>query len=425
MDRFERDTQYWKFSLYGFLKNLRFFDPYLLLFFCEMGISYTLIGVLFSIRAIVTNFMEIPSGIIADTFGRRKSMIFCFISYIFSFMLFYLFPYYWVYIIAMVFFAFGEAFRTGTHKAMILEHLRLKGLLHLKADYYGHTRGWSQTGSALSAALGAVMVFYSGNYRIVFLFSIIPYIMGLFLMISYPKELDFSVEDGRMPLNEPLAWKKQLLHSFTSLKVSISSKELRRGILNFSMFDGLFKTIKDYLQPIIEQLALTAPLFLAFSGKQRSALLIGIVYTLMFLLTSTASRSAGRIKHILHQTERGLNASFILGAVVISIAGFSYISGNLYIAVAAFVIYYMIKNVRGPLTVDYLSDRFESSVMATGLSGESQVKSLVTAIMAPLFGLAVEREGLGITLVVFGIFLFLMAILLQLAAKKSREDADE
>ena len=110
---------------------------------------------------------------------------------------------------------------------------------------------------------------------------------------------------------------------------------------------------------------------------------------------------------------------------MISIAGFSYISGNLYIAVAAFVIYYMIKNVRGPLTVDYLSDRFESSVMATGLSGESQVKSLVTAIMAPLFGLAVERKGLGITLVVFGIFLFLMAVLLQLAAKKSREDADE
>lgn len=411
---FERDKQFWKFSLYGFLKNLRFFDPYILLFFREMGISYAAIGILFSIREIVTNIMEIPSGVLADTFGRRKSMVFCFASYIVSFALFFLFPHFWVYAAAMVFFALGDAFRTGTHKAMILEHLRLRGLLHLKADFYGHTRGWSQIGSAVSASLAALMVFYSGGYRIVFLLSIIPYLFGLFLMLSYPKELDFSVEDGQMPPEKTGAWKSQLAASTASLMELLRSKELRRGIINFSMFDGVFRSIKDYLQPIIEQTALVLPILLAFDGNQRSALLIGIVYTILFLLTSAASRSAGRIKARLEKTERALNVLFVLGALLIIITGVAFLVGYHIVSIAAFIIYFMIQNVRRPLAIDYLSDRVRSSVMATGLSGESQFRSLVTAVLAPVFGFIVDKSGLGTTLIAFGCMMLLVSMVVKI-----------
>ena len=73
-----KDRQYFKFSLYGFLKNLRFFDPFILLFFREMGLSFLQIGTLFSIREIATNVLEVPTGIVADAFGRRRAMIFSF-----------------------------------------------------------------------------------------------------------------------------------------------------------------------------------------------------------------------------------------------------------------------------------------------------------------------------------------------------------
>lgn len=406
---FERDKQYWKFSLYGFLKNLRFFDPYLLLFFRETGLSFTLIGVLFSIRELVTNIMEVPSGIIADTFGRRKSMVFCFASYIISFLLFYAFPLFGVYVIAMVFFAMGEAFRTGTHKAMILEHLRLKNLLHLKATYYGHTRGWSQTGSALSAFLAAIMVFYTGSYSIVFLFSVIPYIFGLLLMLSYPKALDYSVIDGKQPPRMPGAWQQAAVESIKSLGGLFSDRTIRRGILNFSLFDALFKSIKDYLQPLIEQMALVLPVLLFLDGQQRSAMLIGIVYTILFLLTSFASRSAGSFKARLESTPRALNRLFVASSLCIIISAVGYYLGIPLIAVLCFILYYMIQNLQRPLAVDYMSDAIESSVMATGLSGESQVKTLLTAIFAPLFGLCVDLLSLSGALAAAGIFALLVA----------------
>ena len=139
---FKRDLQYWKFSFYGFVKNLQFFDPFLVLFFREMGISFFQIGILYSVREIVTNITEIPTGVVADTLGRRSAMIFAFGCYIVSFALFYFFPSYVVYLGAMIAFALGESFRSGTHKAMIMEYLKQNGMTDQKVAYYGHTRSW-------------------------------------------------------------------------------------------------------------------------------------------------------------------------------------------------------------------------------------------------------------------------------------------
>ena len=87
--KFNKDLQYYKFCIYGFLKNLRFFEPFLILFFLEKGLSFFQIGTLYAIREITINILEIPTGIVADSLGRRRTMIFSFIAYIISFIIFY------------------------------------------------------------------------------------------------------------------------------------------------------------------------------------------------------------------------------------------------------------------------------------------------------------------------------------------------
>ena len=74
--RFVKDLQYYKFCLYGFLKNLRLFEPFLILFLESKEITYTQIGLLYSIKMIIRVIFEIPSGIIADALGRRGTMLF-------------------------------------------------------------------------------------------------------------------------------------------------------------------------------------------------------------------------------------------------------------------------------------------------------------------------------------------------------------
>ncbi len=89
---FRKDKQFYRFAAYGFLKNLRFFEPFIILYFREMGFSFLEIGTLYSIREITIILCELPTGFVADIYGRRRSMVASMLSYITSFIIFYLFP---------------------------------------------------------------------------------------------------------------------------------------------------------------------------------------------------------------------------------------------------------------------------------------------------------------------------------------------
>ncbi len=412
-----KDRMYLKFRLYGFLKNQRFFDPFIILFFREMGMSFLDIGLLFSIREISTNILEIPTGFIADSLGRRKAMVSAFSSYLIAFALFYLFPSFWVYALAMVLYASGEAFRSGTHKAMILEYLRIKGIEHMKVEYYGHTRSASQFGSAVSSLIAVAIVFYSGTYRPVFLLSMIPYVMALLLMLSYPKYLDGAVETkgastmDRMKIRFRSTW-KDFMDMFRN-------REALRAIGNSAVFDGFFKGSKDYLQPILKAQALGIPVFLYLSGYQRTALIVGIVYFFLYLLTSMASRSAGKFTERV-ELKKGINLTFIAGALLLLISGIFTHLGMYFISISAFIGLYIVQNLRRPMTVGYISDRISHRTMASGLSVESQLRTIIMALVAPFVGYLADIYGVGYALAIIAALLLFIYIPLRIDENKTK-----
>ena len=67
-----------RFSLYGFLKNQRYFEAFWILAFLEKDLSFFAIGTLFGFRELAANLMEIPSGAVADLWGRKRAMILSF-----------------------------------------------------------------------------------------------------------------------------------------------------------------------------------------------------------------------------------------------------------------------------------------------------------------------------------------------------------
>ena len=409
---FPRDRMYLKFRLYGFLKNLRFFDPFIILFFREMGMSFLDIGILFSIREISTNLFEIPTGFIADSVGRRKAMVSAFASYLVSFFIFYLFPSFWMYALAMVFFASGEAFRSGTHKAMILEYLRIKGMEDRKVEYYGHTRAASQFGSAISSLIAIALVFYYGTYRIVFLASTIPYVLDLILMLTYPKYLDGHI------IKRGGSWWESTKSGFHATWRDFigmfRDRRALRAITNSAFFDGIFKSSKDYLQPILKAQALALPVLLYFSGMQRTSVIVGTVYFFLYLLTSLASRSAGGFNRRLNSLTGAINITYLGGALLLLLSGTLTYIGLFPLAIISFIALYALHNLRRPLNVGYISDTISHRTMASGLSVESQIKMLITAAMAPVIGYIADIYGVGASLTVLALIFFAAYPLLAL-----------
>ena len=406
-----RDTMYLKFRLYGFLKNLRFFDPFIILFFREMGLSFFSIGLLFSIREIATNIFEIPTGFIADSIGRRKAMIAAFSSYLIAFAVFYLFPSFWMYAVAMILYASGEAFRSGTHKAMILEYLRIKKMEHLKVEYYGRTRSASQFGSAISSLIAMALVFYYGSYRIVFLASMIPYVLELFLMLSYPKYLD-----GQIVSMKGTWWERSragFSATWKDFRRMITDRPALRAISNSAFFDSMFKSSKDYLQPILEAQALALPVLLYLTGEQRTAVVVGIVYFFLYLLTSYASHSAGAFSRKVRSLTFAIDVTYLIGAFLLLLAGAFTFMQLLPLAVIFFIALYALQNLRRPLNVAYISDNIPHRTMASGLSVESQIKMTVVAIAAPIIGFMADSIGIGPALSITAFFFISLFLLVR------------
>ena len=416
---FSKDAMYVRFRLYGFLKNLRFFDPFLILFFREMGLSFLQIGVLYAIREIATNVLELPTGVLADSFGRRKAMMTSFAAYVASFLLFYFVPEYWAYALAMILFAMGETFRSGTHKAMILEYLRIKGWEDQKIAYYGQTRAASQLGSALAALIAGALVFYSGSFRIAFLASTIPYVLGFILFATYPSVLDGARVQRQGSLGKTFL--RSISETVQSLASSLRDPELWRSLFSSAGFAAVFRSTKDYLQPILQLQALSLPVLLSLSLEQRTAVLVAAIYTLIYVMTSLASSRAQHVSARLHSPARAVFVTYILGLGLLIAAGVATWLQLPWVAIACFVLVFVLQNCRRPILVGYLSDLITHQSMATGLSAENQLRTLLAALAAPLLGWIADSWGVGPAIVTLSCLALAFAPMLRTRGTLKKE----
>jgi MFS family permease len=414
-----RDSMFYRFSLYGFLKNLRFFDPFILLIFRSYGFSFLQIGILYSIRDIATNFLELPTGILSDSFGRRKAMVSAFIAYIVSFVILYFFEDFGFLALAMVFFAFGDAFRTGTHKALILEYLKINKISDLKVAYYGLTRSASQLGSALNALIAAGLVFYTGNYRIMFLASTIPYALDLINLATYPKELDGEIT----PVKGREIWTR-LDSTLKGFFKTIKDGAAVKVILNSASLTAAFKSTKDYLQPMVSGFALSILLFTTLEETRREAILIGVVYFVIYLLTSLASRRAYYFSKRFSNLSQAVNITYLIGIGLLIIAGLMAAIDLELIAVICFIGMFLLNNIRRPINVGIISDQISSRVMASGLSTETLLTTIFSALFAPLLGFMVDKIGLGIGITLMGLVLVPLFFAVRLEEKDGQLPAN-
>ncbi len=394
MERFTRDLQYYKFCAYGFFKNLRFFEPFIILFFLETGLSYMQIGVVYTVREITRNIFEIPAGVFADAIGRRITMICSFALYILSFLLYFLSGDMSLIIVATLIFALGDAFRTGTHKAMIFDYLDMKGWTGQKVHYYGHTRSWSQLGSAVSSLAAAALVFITGRYQLIFLFSAIPYLFGLLLMISYPAYLDGNIIRGGVG-GIGRRSRKILLETLASLK----SRTVFRGIINVASYSGYYHAVKDYIQPVIASFALAVPFIPGLADEKRAAIMIGLIYFIIYILSSRVSSQSGFFADRFEFLGRPLNISLIVGLLFGLLAGAAFIAGIYWLAIILFVGIYLVENLRMPVGVSWFSENLNKDILATALSTESQGKTLFTALIAIILGFVADRYDVGVAFV--------------------------
>ncbi len=401
----KKDFQIKKFGYYGLLKNLQFFEPYLYVYLLSLDFNLFQIGLLISIREVITYVFEIPSGIFADHYGKKTELVICFIFYIISFILFFSGSSFLILILAMIFYGFGDAFRSGTHKAMIYSYLEQNDWFSEKTFVYGRTRSYSMIGSAISAFASIILVIYFKDLSWVFLLTTIPYIANFFLILSYPNNLNEKTESS-------VSLSRFFKISYQQLKSIVKTPKLLSVLTSSSLFDGIFKTIKDYIQPIIILVITSLGIvFLKFDEDLNKKIILGFIYGLFYIFSSFASRNVYRLNKLANSKVL-MNLFFDLMGLILLLVFISLKFELLFLIIILYLILYLVKNSRRPLLVDVAGDIMNKKERATVLSIDSQLKSLFVIILAPGFGYmatvySIETAFLIVAIGVFVVNLFL------------------
>jgi len=235
----------------------------------------------------------------------------------------------------------------------------------------------------------------------------------LVLISSYPNSLDGlrSNFQGKAAINN-------IKIVFKDFKNSFLDKSIRNSIVNLSIHTGYYRALKDYLQPVLQVLVLSVPWFLWYDEKQRIAIVVGLVYFLIYIMTSFASRWSGGFKSLFQHFAKPLNITLAASLIIGFMSGLFYSFDLIVISVSLYIGIFIIENLRKPIGIAKVADRANKDILATVLSAESQFHSLIAAIFAPIIGFVADYAGLGKAVLVVSAILLILFPMFRLKKEK-------
>ena len=171
---------------FNFFTDFKLYAPVAILYFSKVSGSFALGMSIFAIAQLSSAIFELPTGIISDFVGRKKTVVFGAISAVIYACL-YAIPVYPVLIIGAVFEGISRSFYSGNNEALLHESLAESKCEIEYDEVLGKTSSLFQIALAISALMGSVIASFS--FVIVMWLSVIPQIMALFtsFQISEPK----------------------------------------------------------------------------------------------------------------------------------------------------------------------------------------------------------------------------------------------
>ncbi len=396
-----------RFCLYSILKNLRFFDKFFIIYLLapvETGgaaLSFFQTGLLAGYQALLTAILEVPSGVIADRWGRRRSLAATFTCYAIAFPLFGLSARVddpgrvGLLVAALTLFGIGEAFRTGTHKAIMLDWVETTLPPGSASRVIGVTRFWSKMTAGVSALVGGLLVWLTGSFTWLFWGATLPAVLGVALMLSYPSRLEGAGTPGSAPTSG--TWRERL-------RVFVALPGLGFLFLQSVLFESQVKAAQHYLQPFL-QFQLEAREIAVVGGI--GALLIGLYYLIQEGLGGWASWLAAPVERRLGGADRMLRLIPLVAALAMGVVALSVSRSGLVVGAVGFTTLIVLQNLRRPVFVARFDQLMDKRRRATTLSVESQARSVAYAVLAPVTGWIVDHYGLSWAFVLIGALLLL------------------
>jgi MFS family permease len=362
--------------------------PIIVLFFQEHGLSLTEVMLLQAIYSLSVAVFEIPSGYIADIFGRKQTIVF---STIFSFIGYLVFSFYggfYAFAIAQVLVGIGGSLMSGSDSAIIYDTL-----LETKSKTsYTKIEGRNYAIGNFSEAAAGIL----GGFLAVGSLYLPIYVQTSILFFSIPIALT---------LVEPTMHEENKLdRSFKAIlevvKFSLVDNTRLRWLIIYSSAMGVATlSMAWFAQPFFKE--------------------VGVPLVYFGILWAGLNFSAGLTSFNAHQFDRkenkykmliylslGMITSFILLGFNSSMFGLVFI-----------LVIYLLRGIVTPILRNAINENTTSNKRATVLSVRSFIIRISFAICAPILGYIAENYSLAnsfyVLALVVGVFSLLASFKLS------------
>ena len=348
----------YKDYIYNFLARFDLTHGVWMLYLAYKGLTLFEIGMMESVYHITAFTMEVPTGMIADLYGRKTSRICGRILSVLAIITMLLADRVWLFALSFVFTALGNNLESGAGEALIYDSLKeLK-----REDEYMRISGireiFFQLSSSISLILGGYLA--SIDYHLVYMVALAFAIMAAIQTFTFTEPDYGRVRKEKNGLETLI---NQLKRSIAILR---NDRKIAFIIITIEVFSVYFTTEFFYVQN-----------FMKAAGH--SEFIIGI--------TLAAGSLAGAfMASMIHRLDRIFKPVQLLKFFpIMAILGFWLMTFENLIAIA-FVLLSIIEGAMFVLTGDYINRLIPSGQRATIISVQSMFFSILMIMLFPLMG---------------------------------------
>jgi len=378
----------WKFYVIKAL-GIYFIAPIRILYLISFGLSYSQIGMMELAAAITIIFLEIPSGIFADMFGRKNSRL---IAYALSFTAFTMLSFGstpLIFIIGWALSGAADAFQSGAQDALIFDTLKQ---LDKEKDYIklkSHFLLINTISVVIGSLLGSYL--YSFDKRLPWYLVTSTILISTILFLTI-KEPNFA--------SKFVSFTDHFKNFKESLVSSLSKVEVKK-LLIF----GIALSLPMYVFTTL----LSQPYLISRGFSVQS---LGVIF-------SVVTGSGGLIASLTHKIEPFLKQKLSFALIVFSftflLIGMGIIHNQLVLILL--VAFYIVDNFKNVIIDNYLNESISSESRATVLSVQSFVNNIFISILFVFVGYLVDMFSIDLVLIALGILVFTVCIPLLILNK--------
>ncbi len=350
--------------------------PIIVLFYEEHRLGLQDVFILKSVYSVAAVALEVPSGYLADVWGRKRCIVAGCVLFFGGYLCYSLTSTFAAFLVAEILLGIGQTMINGADSALLYDTTVHHGRENLYLRYEGRITMIGNFAEAVAGIFGGLLAVYSLRYPF--------YAQAVVAFVGIPAAMALREYAPANKVQSP--WEEILRILKYSL---VTNKKLCCNIMYSGIIGAATLTMAWFVQPVLMQLSTPTKWY-------------GVIWTVLNLTVGVAALYSDRVEQLF-----GMNKMNILILSVIA-GGYVALAYNLtYVGLGILLLFYIFRGFATPILKGYINQMTFSEMRATVLSIRNFVIRLMFAAIAPFIGWLNDMYSLQVALLASAALIFI------------------